>query len=133
MFLPLETARPPDLIASITSSRGASCTAFQFTLPLPRPSFARPKRFTRPWKELLEFLPVVAALRRVRIRASRMEGTWPQPATTSEGAGMVSGWPNVWRREGGSIQFRRRSWTVWHSSAVGWGQSGKGVSPGVRP
>ena len=34
---------------------------------------------------------MVLLLRYVRIMASRMAGTSPQPATTSEGAGMVWG------------------------------------------
>jgi DNA-(apurinic or apyrimidinic site) lyase len=35
--------------------------------------------------------PVVAPLRRVRIKASRTDGTSPHPVTDREGSGMVSG------------------------------------------
>src|SRR6188768_1041732 len=91
MLLLFTLASPPCLIASITSSTGARRTLFQLTLPLPTPLSNTPNLLTKPWNAALEFLFVVLALRRVLIRASRMEGTSPHPDTSRDGAGIFLG------------------------------------------
>ena len=55
------------------------------------PSSKMPNMSTSPLNALDEFLPVVAAESRVRIIASKMDGTSPQPETVREGAGIAAG------------------------------------------
>lgn len=87
----LTLAKPPHSIAVNMSRTSARRTLSQSTLPFPVPDCKVPNLRTRPENAADEFLLVVAALRRVRIKASRIEGTSPQPETLREGIGGVEG------------------------------------------
>lgn len=66
---------------------------------------------------MAEFAPVVAPLKRVLIKASKMLGTSPHPDTVNEGAGMASGAFTSPCMDESSLL------TSSHSSAVGCDQS----------
>lgn len=83
----LTLAKPPHSMAVNMSRTSARRTLSQSTLPFPVPDCRMPNLWTRPENAAEEFLLVVAALRRVRIKASRIEGTSPQPETLREGVG----------------------------------------------
>lgn len=102
----LTLAKPPHSMAVNMSRTSARRTLSQSTLPFPVPDCRMPNLRTRPENAAEEFLLVVAALRRVRIKASRIEGTSPQPETLREGIGGVEGADcSPWKEE-------RRSLTV---------------------
>ena len=72
-----------------------------------------PNRETRLAKAREEFASEVAAERRVRIRASRTEGTSPQPETVKDGLGIVLGALTL------PCTDDKRRTTSEHSSGVG--------------
>lgn len=96
----LTLAKPPHSIAVNMSRTSARRTLSQSTLPFPVPDCKVPNLRTKPENAAEEFLLVVAALRRVRIKASRIEGTSPQPETLREGIGGVEGADcSPWKQE----------------------------------